>query len=210
MASNVSAMTDRLATERWINEGGHLAPESVIERELRSLDHRRTARRRGRARPRVLIAGGGVAGLETLLALRSLAGDRVSITLVTPERRFVNRSMAIDQLFGAPRAHSVGMQDVTDDCGARWHRGSVDRVEHERRSVVMEDGDELGYDLLVLALGARRGRQSHPQDVLTFRFGAMGPAIGSSSATSAKDGSADWRSSSPPGRPGRCRSTTWH
>ena len=27
MASNVSAMTDGLATERWINEGGHLAPE---------------------------------------------------------------------------------------------------------------------------------------------------------------------------------------
>ena len=174
MASNVSAMTDGLATERWINEGGHLAPESVIERELRSRDHRRAARRRGRARPRVLIAGGGVAGLETLLALRSLAGDRVSITLVTPERRFVDRSMAIAQLFGPARERSVWMQDVTDDYGARWHRGNVARVEHERRSVVMEDGDELGYDLLVLALGARRGRQLHPQDVLTFRFGRYG------------------------------------
>ena len=158
MASNVSTMTDRLATERWINEGGHLAPESVIERELRSLDRRRAARRRGRARPRVLIAGGGVAGLETLLALRTLAGDRVDITLVTPEPRFVNRAMAVDPLFGPPGARGVRMQDVTDDYGARWHRGSVDRVEHERRSVVMEDGDELAYDLLVLGLGARRGR----------------------------------------------------
>ncbi len=174
MASNVSAMTDRLATERWIDEGGHLAPEAVIDRELRATDHRRGARRRGRDRARVLIAGGGVAGLETLLALRSLAGDRVDITLVTPERRFVNRSMAVAQLFGASLARSVRMQDVTDDYGARWHRGNVARVEHEQRSVVMQDGDELGYDLLVLALGARRGRQSHPQDVLTFRFGRYG------------------------------------
>jgi sulfide:quinone oxidoreductase len=174
MASNVSAMTDRLATERWINEGGQLAPEAVIDRELRAADHRRGARRRGRARARVLIAGGGVAGLETLLALRSLAGDRVTVTLVTPERQFVNRSMAVAKLFGAPGGLGVRMQDVTDDYGARWYRGNVARVEHERRAVVMEDGDELGYDLLVLALGARRGRQSHPQEVLTFRFGRHG------------------------------------
>ena len=59
--------------------------------------------RRGRARPRVLIAGGGVAGLETLLALRTLAGDRVDITLVTPELRFVydesvDRGMRITEI----------------------------------------------------------------------------------------------------------------
>jgi len=35
-------------------------------------------------RPCVLIAGGGVAGLETLLALRALAGDRVDITILAP------------------------------------------------------------------------------------------------------------------------------
>jgi hypothetical protein len=52
--------------------------------------------------PQVLIAGGGVAGLETLLALRTLAGDRVDITLVTPELRFVNRSMAVTRPFGPP------------------------------------------------------------------------------------------------------------
>jgi len=34
---------------------------------------------------RVLIAGGGVAGLETLLALRALAGDLVDLELLAPE-----------------------------------------------------------------------------------------------------------------------------
>jgi NADH dehydrogenase FAD-containing subunit len=36
-------------------------------------------------RARVLIAGGGVAGLETLLALRALAPDLLDITILTPE-----------------------------------------------------------------------------------------------------------------------------
>ena len=40
---------------------------------------------------RVLIAGGGVAGLEALLALRHLAGDRVALTLLAPERQFTYR-----------------------------------------------------------------------------------------------------------------------
>jgi sulfide:quinone oxidoreductase len=167
-------MTDGLATERWINEGGQLAPESVIERELGTRDGRRVARRRGRARPRVVIAGGGVAGLETLLALRALVGDRVDITLVTPELRFVNRSMTVTRPFGPPGAHGVRMQDVIAQYGARWHRGSVDRVEHERRVVVMHAGDELAYDVLVLALGARPGRESHGPEVLTFHDGRYG------------------------------------
>ena len=83
MASNVSAMTDGLATERWIDEGGHLAPEAVIERERRATDHRRTAR----GRPRVVIAGAGVAGLEALLALRRLAGVDDGTFLLVEGRR---------------------------------------------------------------------------------------------------------------------------
>lgn len=35
-------------------------------------------------RPRVLIAGGGVAGLETLLALHALAADLLDITILAP------------------------------------------------------------------------------------------------------------------------------
>ena len=62
------------------------------------------------ARPRVLIAGGGVAGLETLLALRALAGDRVDITLVAPELQFVNRSMAVDQPFRTQRRRGIRLE----------------------------------------------------------------------------------------------------
>jgi sulfide:quinone oxidoreductase len=175
-ASRVRAY-DRLAAERWVNECGRLATDAVIERELAaaSVGVGRAARRRGRRRRRVLIAGGGVAGLEALLALRALAGDRVDITIVARELKFVNRSMAVDQPFRPQRVRGVRLQDTAAEYGARWHRGAVDRVEHEQRVVVTKDGDQLPYDMLVLALGAHAAREWHSDDVLTFHDGRDGP-----------------------------------
>jgi len=48
-------------------------------------------------RPHVLIAGAGVAGLEAVLALRASLGDNVDITIVSPETKFVNSSMALNE-----------------------------------------------------------------------------------------------------------------
>jgi sulfide:quinone oxidoreductase len=123
---------------------------------------------RASARPRVLIAGGGVAGLETLLALRALAGDRVDITIVAPELRFTNRSMVVDQPFKPRRMRGVRLQETAAELGARWHRGALDRVEHEQRRGVTKHGDELAYDMLVLAVGARPDQQWHSEGVLTY------------------------------------------
>src|SRR5205807_7055666 len=110
--------------------------------------------RRDRSPARVLIAGGGVAGLETLLALRALAGDRVDITVLARELKFVNRSMAVDQPFKPQRVRGLRLEATAAEFGARWHRGTLDRVEPERHVVVTKGPDELAYDQLVLALGA--------------------------------------------------------
>jgi hypothetical protein len=48
----------------------------------------------------VLVVGGGVAALETLMALHDLAGGRVRVTLVAPDRDFVYRPMAVAEPFG--------------------------------------------------------------------------------------------------------------
>jgi sulfide:quinone oxidoreductase len=127
--------------------------------------------RRGATRQRVLIAGGGVAGLETLLALRALAGDRLDITIVAPELTFINRSMAVDQPFKPQRMRGVRLMDTAAESGARWHRGALDRVEHEHRRGVTKNGDELPYDMLVLALGAQPDHEWHSEGVLTYRDG---------------------------------------
>jgi sulfide:quinone oxidoreductase len=123
----------------------------------------------------VLIAGGGVAGLEALLALRALAPDRVDITLLAPELKFVNRSMAVDQPFKVQRGRGLRLEDTAAELGARWHRGAVDRVEHDRHRVVTRDGHELPYDRLVLALGAHPEREWRSEGVLTYHGGRDGP-----------------------------------
>ena len=46
-------------------------------------------RKFGRGAARIIIAGGGVAGLEALLALRALAEERVTIDVIAPAREFV-------------------------------------------------------------------------------------------------------------------------
>jgi sulfide:quinone oxidoreductase len=127
--------------------------------------------RRQATRQRVLIAGGGVAGLETLLALHALAGDRVDVTIVAPELRFINRSMAVDQPFKPQRMRGVRLMDTAAEFGARWHRGALDRVEHRQRRALTRDGDVLSYDILVIAVGARPDREWGTQDVLTYRDG---------------------------------------
>lgn len=126
---------------------------------------------RNGARPRVLIAGAGVAGLETLLGLRDLLGDGVKVTLLAPDLKFVNRSMSVTQPFTPQRARGVRIEDITLALGARWHRGILDRVEHDHRRAVTRDGVELRYEMLVLALGARPDREWIGREVLTFRGG---------------------------------------
>jgi sulfide:quinone oxidoreductase len=120
------------------------------------------------ARPQVLIVGGGVAGLETLLALRALAGDRIDITILAPELKFVNLSMAVDEPFKPQRVRGLRLEETAAELGARWHRGAVDRVEHNQHRVQTRDGDELPYGSLVLALGAHPAREWESEGVLTY------------------------------------------
>src|SRR4051794_7258433 len=63
-------------------------------------DRERCSDRRSAMARRVLVVGGGVAALELVLALRKLAGDDVAMQVVTPEREFVYRPLAVAEPFG--------------------------------------------------------------------------------------------------------------
>ena len=75
------------------------------------------------ARSRVLIAGGGVAGLETLLALRALASDLLDITILAPELKFINLSMSVDQPFKPQRVRGLRLEATAAEFGARRKAG---------------------------------------------------------------------------------------
>jgi sulfide:quinone oxidoreductase len=117
-----------------------------------------TAARATRPRPRVLIVGGGVAGLETLLALRALAGDRVDISVVAPRLKFLNESMSVREPFTPQRVRGVRIEDVLAELDARWIRADVDCVKPEEHIVLTRRSERLPYDRLVLAPGARAAK----------------------------------------------------
>jgi sulfide:quinone oxidoreductase len=105
--------------------------------------------------PRVVIAGGGVAALETLIALRDLAGDRVDITLVAPEESFTYRPMTVAVPFAAGQANHYALASIAEQFDARLVRDVVAEVRPDEQAVRTRDGERIPYDHLVLATGAR-------------------------------------------------------
>jgi sulfide:quinone oxidoreductase len=104
---------------------------------------------------RALIAGGGVAGLETALALRDIAADRIQTTLLSPDPDFVYRPMTVREPFGFSAAKRYSLEEIADDIGVELVRDSFKWLEPESRVVHTEGGASLTYDALLLGLGAR-------------------------------------------------------
>ena len=105
--------------------------------------------------PHVLIAGGGVAALETLIALRDLAGDRVAITLLAPETDFTYRPMTVAQPFYLGHARSYGLAGIAEEFGAAFIQDSVAEVRADEKIVHCASGRDVAYDHLVVAVGAK-------------------------------------------------------
>lgn len=104
----------------------------------------------------ILIAGGGMAAIETLLALRHLAGDRVEIDLMAAAPDFVYRPLAVVEPFGhEARTHRLPLTSITRDHGAGHVYDNLVGVDADARRVQAASGAEFGYDTLVVATGAR-------------------------------------------------------
>ncbi|HEX3609154.1 MAG TPA: FAD-dependent oxidoreductase [Solirubrobacterales bacterium] len=104
---------------------------------------------------RVLIAGGGIAGVEAALALRDLAGDRVEVDLRDPRREFAFRPFAVGEPYGAARIFRYDMHRLVARCGASFHADGIAAVDAERGIAVSRDGERIPYDHLIVAGGVR-------------------------------------------------------
>jgi sulfide:quinone oxidoreductase len=103
----------------------------------------------------VLIVGGGVAALEAALALRDLGGERIATTMIAPNPEFVYRPMTVREPFGYAVARRYPLEEITRDIGVELRVDSFKGLDRERGVVHTEAGEELPYDALLLALGAR-------------------------------------------------------
>ncbi len=104
---------------------------------------------------KVLIAGGGVAGLESAIALHEMAGDRVEVTICSPSEDFVYRPFAVAEPYGASRAMRFGMEELAERCGADFHLASIASVDQEAQRARTHDGEKFAYDYLIVASGTR-------------------------------------------------------
>ena len=103
---------------------------------------------------RVLVAGGGVAALEAVLALHALAADRVSIELLAPGDEFVHRPSSVVTPFSGVPAPRLPL-DRLDQLGITRHDGALAAVDPERCEVRTTGGRSLPYERFVVATGAR-------------------------------------------------------
>jgi len=103
---------------------------------------------------RVVIVGGGVAGLEAALALRELAGARVTATMLAPAPEFVYRPLRVREPFGYSEARRYPLDELCRDIGTELIRDAFKWLDPEGRTVHTEAGEKLEYDALLLAPGA--------------------------------------------------------
>jgi NADH dehydrogenase len=108
---------------------------------------------------RILIVGGGYVGLYTALrAQKKLSRGRAEIVVIDPQPNMTYQPFLPEAAAGSvePRHVVVPLRRVLKKC--RVITGRVVRIDHERRSAVVEPASgeayELSYDLLVVAPGS--------------------------------------------------------
>lgn len=125
--------------------------------------------------PSIVIAGGGVAGLEAALALRELLHDRADLTLVAGSETFHYRPLGVGEPFGLghPRQHELA--PIARELDMAFLRDTVGAVDAPAGEVALGSGRRLAFDELIVAVGAP-GRSPFAYGVL-FDRAANGPAF---------------------------------
>ncbi len=111
---------------------------------------------------RVVVVGGGVAALESVLALADLAPDRTDVTMLAPNEEFVYRPMTVREPFAYGSAHRYPLEPIVRKAGATLLRGELQWVDPDERTIHTKGGESIEYDALMLALGAKiNARYAH-------------------------------------------------
>lgn len=102
----------------------------------------------------VLIVGGGIAGVEALMALADLGDRRLRLELVAAHPSFVLRPQAVGEPWGG-RPLQIDLERLCRAFGARFTLGTVTEVDAPAQTVRTAGGASIAYERLLLAPGAR-------------------------------------------------------
>jgi sulfide:quinone oxidoreductase len=105
--------------------------------------------------PKIVIAGGGIAGLEALAALRFHLGETATIDLLEANPDLVERPMAVAAPFGPFVPRSFDLARIAADHDARLRPDRLASVDPSGQRLRTAGGEVLDYDALLVAVGAR-------------------------------------------------------
>jgi sulfide:quinone oxidoreductase len=107
----------------------------------------------GAERSRVVVAGGGVAAIEAVLALRDLAEEKLELEMIAPGREFVYRPLAVAAPFGLGEWPRFDLGAITGELGVSFREDAVTEVDPEARTLRTAAGSEVAFDVLLVATG---------------------------------------------------------
>lgn len=102
----------------------------------------------------VLIAGGGVAGLEAAFALQHFAGDRVRVRVVSVGGDFDYRPLSVGEPFNRSQMTRFALAPLVRSAGAELVGDALVSVDPDARCARLASGNELRYDALLVTTGA--------------------------------------------------------
>jgi NADH dehydrogenase FAD-containing subunit len=106
------------------------------------------------SKPKVVVIGGGFAGLETTFYLRHMLSDKVDLTLVSDKDYFMFKPNTIYIPFGAdPEKLKVDLVRPTTRKEIELIVSEAKGIDAESKKVITQNG-EADYDYLVVATGA--------------------------------------------------------
>ncbi len=123
----------------------------------------------------VIVAGGGIGGLEAILALRELSST-IRIELLSPSGEFQLTPLSVTEPFGAGSPRRLPIADFCAEHHVSWTRDELAEVWPQQQRILTAAGTELPYDALLISLGARR-RNVAGEGAITFRGSGQSEAI---------------------------------
>lgn len=129
----------------------------------------------GNGKPTVLIAGGGIAGLEAAMALADIAGPLAALTVIAPEEEFELKALAVREPFTKQPSRRDDLRSVLEKLGAEHVIGAISVVAPDHHEVELTDGSRRRYGKLVVCLGGRPKPVLSSAETFWWRSGRLAP-----------------------------------